>query len=179
MSVGIPNQYAVIDVETTGLKPELGDVVLEVAAQRFDPTGAIEQYESLVIPNRPIDPASAKVHGITETMMAADGRPAEDVFPEFVEFLGSAVVIGHNLPFDLGFLNAHLAKLSRPLIANKTLDTLDLARQYLILPSYSLASVAQFLKVPQPTAHRAMADVETTRQVFLKLIERAKQVGRP
>jgi DNA polymerase III alpha subunit (gram-positive type) len=76
------------------------------------------------------------------------------------------------------FLNKHFTRHGLPVLANSVLDTLVLARQYLILPSYSLESVARYLKVDQPQAHRAMADVETTRQVFLKLVERALKVGR-
>jgi DNA polymerase-3 subunit alpha (Gram-positive type) len=117
-------------------------------------------------------------NGITGELLDAEGHAHEAVIPEFIDFLAEAVLIGHNIPFDLGFLNAHLHRLSLPVVTNQTMDTLELSRRYLILPSYSLESVARYLKIPQPKAHRALADVETTRQVFLKLVERAQKLGR-
>lgn len=170
--------YVVFDVETTGFKPEEGHVIIELAGQKFTGPEVLAEYASLVFPDRSLDPAGIAVHGITEDLLAAEGRAIQDVIPEFLDFIGDSVLIGHNVNFDLGFLNSHLVKLKKSPIINKTLDTLELARRYLILPSYSLGSVAQYLKVPQPQAHRAMADVETTRQVFLKLVERARKVGK-
>lgn len=169
--------YVVFDVETTGFKPEEGHVIIELAGQKFTGPEVLAEFNHLVRPARALDPSAIAVHGITEDLLAAEGRAVGDVIPEFLDFIGDSVLIGHNVPFDIGFVNSHLTKLERPLLPNQTLDTLELARKYLLLPSYSLKSVAQYLKVPQPTAHRAMADVETTRQVFLKLIERALKVG--
>jgi len=170
--------YVVLDVETTGFKPEEGHVIIELAGQKFSGPGVLGQFDALVLPERSLDPSAIAVHGITEEMLAAEGRPAPEVIPEFLEFIGDSVLIGHNVMFDIGFVNSHLTKIGMPLLSNAKLDTLELAKKYLLLPSYSLKSVAQYLKVPQPTAHRALADVETTRQVFLKLVERALKVGK-
>lgn len=171
----LPAEYVVIDVETTGFKPEEGHVVIEVAAQKIKGMAVVDQYQSLVKADRPVPPDSAKVSGIDDALLAREGLAGITVFPKLREFIGKSVIIGHNVPFDIGFLNSHFGKLNLPLLTNQTLDTLLLSRRYLLIPSYSLESVARYLKVPQPLAHRAMADVETTRQVFLKLIERAMQ----
>lgn len=176
--VAFPTEYAVIDVETTGFKPEEGHVVIEVAAQKIGPAGVVGQYHALVMPDRPVPPEVAAFNGITQELLAREGTPASEAFPLLLTFLGSSVLIGHNVPFDIGFLNSDLKRLGLTPLVNQTLDTLELSRRYLIIPSYSLESVARYLKVPQPVAHRAMADVDTTRQVFMKLIERAQKVGR-
>ncbi|MBI4425999.1 MAG: 3'-5' exonuclease [Candidatus Kerfeldbacteria bacterium] len=173
-----PSEFAVIDVETTGFKPEDGHEIVEVAAQKIRGQSVIGQYQALVQASRPLDPGSVLFNGIGPELLAAEGKAGHEVFPVLHAFLGSAVLIGHNIPFDLGFLNKHFTLHALPPLTNSVLDTLLLSRKYLILPSYSLESVARYLQVPQPTAHRAMADVETTRQVFLKLVERALKVGR-
>ncbi len=174
----LPAEYVVIDVETTGFKPEEGHVVVEVAAQKIRGTEVVEQYQSLVKADRPLPPEIAKFNGIDDALLNREGKASITVFPQVREFIGTSVLIGHNIPFDIGFLNSHFKKLNLPLLTNATLDTLLLSRRYLLIPSYSLESVARYLKVPQPLAHRAMADVETTRQVFLKLVERVAKLGR-
>ncbi len=173
-----PNEFIVIDVETTGFKPEEGHVVIEVAGQKMRGQSIAEQFHSLVKANRLLDPKNVEFNGISEALLAAEGKSPAEVFPTFRTFVGSSVLIGHNLLFDLAFLNMHLRQLGLPMLENQTLDTLELAKRYLIIPSYSLAAVAQYLGVAQPAAHRALADVETTRRVFLKLVERAIKVGR-
>ncbi len=173
-----PSEYAVIDVETTGFKPEEGHVVIEVAAQKIGRIGVASQFHALVMADRPLAPEVAAFNGITQDLLEREGKPASEVFPTLLAFLGTSVLIGHNVPFDIGFLNSHFLRLGLAPLANQTLDTLELSRRYLIIPSYSLESVARYLKVPQPVAHRAMADVDTTRQVFMKLVERAAKVGR-
>ncbi|MFH0828631.1 MAG: 3'-5' exonuclease [Candidatus Kerfeldbacteria bacterium] len=177
-TTAFPTEYVVVDVETTGFKPEEGHVIIEVAAQRIHGSDTVDQYTSLVTADRPLHPDNVKFNGIDDNLLLREGKSPLDVFPILREFLQNSVLIGHNVPFDIGFMNAHFKKHQLALLDNQTLDTLDLSRRYLILPSYSLESVARYLKVPQSVAHRALADVETTRLVFLKLVERAAKVGR-
>jgi len=164
----------VIDVETTGLKPEEGHEVIEVAAQKIQDKQVLGEYVSLVETSRILDAEAMRVHGISNELLALEGKPASTVFPELVAFIGAHPIVGHNVAFDLGFINAHLDRLGLPKLGNPLVDTLTYARKYLLMPSYSLEKVAAYLKVPQPQAHRAKADVDTTREVFWKLIEKAK-----
>ena len=168
-------RLVVIDVETTGMNPNEGHSVIEVAAQEL--TGRLmgKTYQALVKLDRPLDPEVSAIHGITDELLALEGRDRSQVFKELMEFIADSVLVGHNIGFDLAFLNAEQTRLEQPVYSNETLDTLELAKRYLILPSYSLKTIAAYLEVPQPTSHRALADVETTRQVFIKLVERAKQ----
>ncbi|MDD5342230.1 MAG: 3'-5' exonuclease [Patescibacteria group bacterium] len=168
------SDYIILDVETTGFRPSEGHSIIEIAAERLRETEVVADYHSLVLSDHPIDAETILVHGITEDLLLREGRPVQSVIPEFLDFIGDLPLIGHNISFDLTFLNAHLARLGLPPITNMTIDTIQLARKYLIIPSYSLGKVAAYLKVPQPSAHRAKVDVEVTRQVFLKLNERAQ-----
>lgn len=166
-------QLVILDVETTGFKPEEGHEIIELAALKIVRDQVLAEFHALVQPTRPVDPSSRLVHGITDEELATHGKPAADVFPAFVQFLADHILVGHNVGFDLGFINHHLQRLQLGALTNQTIDTLEVARRLLILPSYSLERVAQYLRVPQPMAHRAMADVQTTRGVLLKLFERA------
>lgn len=172
-----PHEFVVLDVETTGLEPAEGHEVIEIAAQKIRGRDVVGEFVHLVKPSKPLPPdvmAFHAAHGLTQADLDRDGRPVDEVIPELVEFIGSAVIIAHNAQFDVGFINAHLARLGKPPLTNKVLDTIEIAKRYLILASYRLSNVAAYLKVPQPDAHRALVDVITTREVFFKLIERAK-----
>lgn len=167
-------QLVILDVETTGLKPENGFEIVELAAHKVVRDRVLDTFHAIIKPMHPVDPGSMEVHGITENEIDEQGKTAAEVFPEFLEFITGQTLVGHNVQFDLGFINAHLTRLKLPVLSNPTMDTLDIARRLLILPSYSLEKVAQYLKVSQPSAHRAVADVQTTHGVLLKLFERAK-----
>lgn len=170
-----PVELVVLDVETTGIKPEDGHSVIEIAGQRIRGTEIIGVFDALVSLDRPIGAESTAIHGITDQMLETEGRARAEALVEFREFIQGAVLVGHNISFDLGFLNAEYASLGLPPLDNETIDTIQIAKKYLLIASYSLKNVAAYLNVPQSTAHRALADVETTREVLFKLIERAKE----
>lgn len=164
----------IFDVETTGMRPDAGHEIVEIAAQKVLGDRVLDEFYSLVKASRPLDEEVTRIHGITDTLLAAEGKKADVVFPAFLAFIGESTLVGHNVAFDLGFVNAHLKRLGLPMLTNPTIETIGVAKRYLILPSYALGKVAQYLKVPQSDKHRAKADVETTKQVLLKLFERAK-----
>ena len=167
--------FVIFDVETTGLFPETGDRIVEIAALKIVDLQIVDKFHSLVDPKREISFGAYEVNGITPEMLK--GAPeAKDVLPRLLKFLGPAHLVGHNVRFDLGFLCHELSLLDMKL-HEKTMvvDTLKLARR--ILPSldrYPLWLVAESLGIEIEQRHRAMADVELTLQVFQKLIERKK-----
>ncbi|MBU0707839.1 3'-5' exonuclease [Patescibacteria group bacterium] len=168
-------EFIIVDVETTGFRPNDGHSIIEIAAERMLNEKIIDEFHSLVLPEQfPLDKEAQAIHGISDELLQKEGRPNHIVIPEFVKFAQGLPLIGHNIGFDVSFINSHLVRLNQPTLSNKTIDTLQLARKYLIIPSYSLEKVSAYLKVPQPSAHRAKVDVEVTRQVFLKLNERAQ-----
>lgn len=164
----------VVDVETTGLSPTVGDRVCEVAAIRREQGQPEVAYQTLVDPGRTISPGAFAVNGITPAML--DGAPQ---FVEIIDRLDSclteAVFVAHNAPFDLGFLQSEYSYCGRTLDVIGVLDTRILAKRFLRLPSNSLASVARYFGVPQPNAHRALADCQTTLAVLDALLARASE----
>ena len=165
--------FVVLDVETTGLNPQT-DEVLEIAAQRCQGKAVLAEYETLIKPNMIVPKEVIAVHGLTNELLAAEGKDPSKVFAEFREFVGDAIIVAHNAPFDVSFLNESFKRYKVAQFDNRIIDTIEIAKKYLILASYKLSNVAAYLKVPQVSAHRSLVDVITTREVFFKLIDRAK-----
>jgi DNA polymerase-3 subunit epsilon len=167
--------FVVLDTETTGLRPG-PDRVIEVAAVRVRHGEIVNSFQDLINPGRRLPPFIVKFTGISEEMLQ-EAPPAKEVIPGFLQFIEGAILVGHNLGFDLNFLTheAQLLDLAFPLDG---LDTIPLARRFLPgLKRFKLEMVAQHLKIPPRTRHRALGDAETTAAVFLCILERARAQG--
>lgn len=169
----LPETFVVFDTETSGMRPDDGHSIVELAAQKVQRRRVIGEFHALVNPGHALDSAAAEIHGISELELIAKGKQPPEVFPAFASFISSWPLVAHNVGFDIAFLNAHHQRLQLPLVQNTLIDSVAVARALLIIPSYSLQAVARYLKVPQPEAHRAMADVTTLREVLFKLADRA------
>jgi DNA polymerase-3 subunit epsilon len=157
--------FAVLDLETTGLNPQLGDRVCEIALLRCRGCQELGRFHSLVNPGRGISPGAFAVNGIRDEDLI--GAPAfGDVAPAMLDMLGDSVIVAHNAPFDLGFLAAELEICRLPFIDNMVIDTLTLARRWYSFPSNSLQNVAYYLGIDTLGQHRALADVVTTKEVL-------------
>jgi DNA polymerase-3 subunit epsilon len=167
--------FVVLDTETTGLRPG-PDRVIEVAAVRVRHGEIVDSFQSLVNPGRRLPPFIIKFTGISQEMVQ-DAPLAKEIIPNFLQFIDGAILVGHNLGFDLNFLTheAQLLGLAAPLDG---LDTIPLARRFLPgLKRFKLDMVAEHLKIPPRTRHRALGDAETTATVFLSILERARAQG--
>ncbi|MDP3985951.1 MAG: 3'-5' exonuclease [Candidatus Veblenbacteria bacterium] len=164
-------EYVIFDVETTGIRPEEGHAVVELAAQRVRERQVVDTFSSIVNPGRSIEPEAVAVHGITNELVAREGKSFVEVLPAFVLFSAGATLVAHNIKFDLSFVNHHLKQLGLPALANPMLDTIELAKQKVAVASYSLTYLARHFGIPQPQAHRALADVEVTRELLFKLLD--------
>jgi DNA polymerase III epsilon subunit family exonuclease len=167
--------YVVLDTETTGLRPDHGDRVVSLAAVRVR-DGAVrrgETFDALVHPGRAIPPSSARFHGITDAMVA-EAPPIDVVLPAFLRFAGEAVLVGHELGFDLAFLAREARRLAlvpawdtRPV-----LDTLELsAAVHGRLPGHDLDAIAARLGVPVIGRHSALGDALTTAEILVRLLD--------
>jgi DNA polymerase III epsilon subunit family exonuclease len=165
----------VVDVETTGLSPRYGDRVIEIGLVRAE--GGVETtFGSLVNPCYPISPGAMAVHGITQAMVEwapTFGELAGRIWP----FLDGAIVVAHNAPFDLSFLNAERGELGLSPLQNKVIDTLALARRHFRFPRNSLGVIAETLAIPAPLQHRALADACTTLRVLGRFVAELRARG--
>jgi DNA polymerase-3 subunit epsilon len=159
-----------LDVETTGLSPGQGHRVVEIALVRREPGGARHPYAVLVDPECPIPPEASRIHGIVDDHLI--GAPTfSGVVDEVLSRLAGAVLVAHNAPFDLSFLDAELERVGRPRPAGPVLDTLPLARRYFRFPTNDLGTVCRCLGVPLEGAHRAAADAAATLDVLERMRE--------
>ena len=162
-------QFTVLDVETTGLVPELGDRVCEIALLHFQGGRELKRFHSLVNPGRPVSPGAYAVNGITEEELV-DAPLFAQIAPSVREILQGSVLVAHNAPFDLGFLDAEFDLCRLPTPANPVVDTLALARRCYRFPSNRLGSVARYLGVNTCGEHRALFDVLTTKALLEQML---------
>ena len=178
----------VLDTETTGLS-STGDRIIELGAVRFQNGAPVARFQSLVDPCMPIPYGATMVNGITDEMVA--GAPQiSQILPSFEEFCGGAVILGHNLGFDLSFLYYSGAELFGP--GREYIDTLQLARRMLKTPAkilnpytgkkepdllapydvlnYKLGTLCSYYGVSLHNAHRADADAYATGLVFWQML---------
>jgi DNA polymerase III subunit epsilon len=170
-------EWAVLDIETTGLAPSRHRII-EVAAVIMRGGEAQTSFQRLINPERRIPQFITSFTGIRQTMVNR-ARPAGTVLPEFREFMGERVVVGHNVGFDLGFLNSEAERLGTRLgFPDEGMDTIALARRYLTgMRRASLDRVAAALHVSFRQRHRALGDAQVTAQVFALLLARAMADG--
>jgi DNA polymerase-3 subunit epsilon len=168
-------EFVVLDTETTGLRPG-PDRVIEIAGVRLQGGNVLAAFQSLVNPERRLPTFITRFTGITQAMVN-QAPTAKDVIPNFLHFIEGATVVGHNVGFDAGFLS-YEAKLLGTTFPLDGLDTIPLARRLLPgLKRFKLEMVAAHLDIAAKNRHRAMGDTEVTVQVFLRLLELAKQQG--
>jgi DNA polymerase III epsilon subunit family exonuclease len=160
--------FVALDLETTGAKAGVGKIT-EIGAVRIEGLRVVKHFQTLVNPQRTIPPIIASITGITQNMVA-DAPRIEEVIPSLLEFLEGAVVVAHNAPFDVGFLNYELHRLRSRRLGEGAIDTLPLSRALVPgLVNYRLKTVAEALGAPVAAYHRALADAQAVAHVFVHL----------
>jgi DNA polymerase-3 subunit epsilon len=170
--------YTVFDMETTGLAPSAGDEIISIGAVRVVNGRLLksEVFERLVDPRRPLNPDSAKVHGIDARMLAGQPR-IEEVLPGFHKFCEDTVLVAHNAAFDMRFLELKEAA-TGVRFEQPVLDTLLLsAVAQPGLGDHRLESIAGRLGVPVIGRHTALGDALLTGEVFLRLLALLRERG--
>jgi DNA polymerase-3 subunit epsilon len=169
-------EFVAVDVETTGLRP-LQHRIIEIGMVRYRSGAEVERFESLVNPERPIPKFIKKLTGITDEMVA-DAPRFVDLADGVVEFIGDATMLGHNVGFDIGFLNGELKRLGRAHFINDRIDVMGLAMR--LLPELrrpNLDKVALAVGLNPRNVHRAGIDAETAGLAGLRLAARARAAG--
>ncbi|MBV9286086.1 MAG: endonuclease, partial [Acidimicrobiia bacterium] len=178
--LGVPlseTTFCVVDVETTG-GSALDGAITEIGAVKLRGGECLGTLQTLVNPGMSIPPEIIVLTGITEAMVLPAPR-IDEVLPSFLEFLGDAVFVGHNVRYDLGFLNASLARAGRPRLSNRFVDTCALARRLLQdeVPDHRLSTLASRLRLGHRPTHRALDDALATGELLHTLLERAGSLG--
>lgn len=165
--------FTVVDVETTGLIPEMNDRVIEIALVRTDEHGeTIDTWETLINPGRDLGPQ--RIHGIRGADVA-DAPPFSDVLPDIVDRLDGRAMVAHNASFDTRFLVAELTRagyqLAHPPVA---LCTMQLARRFLPGAGRSLLDCCDAYGIVLEGSHRALVDALATSQLLASYIRSSR-----
>lgn len=168
--------FTAFDVETTGLYPGK-DRIVEIGAVSFRGDAVLSRFQSLVDPGIPMPADAGSVNRITDDMLR--GQPdISEVLPRFLSFVGESSLVAHNASFDADFVSAEAAGLGLAPIGRRVFDTRSLAM--LAFPgsrSYSLSALCRTLGLSAEGAHRALADAEACRQLFLLCLVRFAEGG--
>lgn len=171
----------VFDTETTGLNPAGGDRLIELGCIEIVnriPTG--REFHRYLNPQRDISPEAIAVHGLTVEFLK-DKPLFQDVVDEFLHFIGDAPLVAHNASFDLGFLNAELERVPRPLLSPaRIVDTLALSRRRNPAGPHSLDALCKRygIDLSQRTKHGALLDSMLLAGVYVELLgERQATLG--
>ena len=158
--------YVIFDLETTGVSWEKDEVV-EISAVKVQGGKVVDEFSTLVNPGMPIPFYASKVNGITDDM-AADSPFFDKVLGDFLEFVGDAVLVGHNIHcFDMKFMQKSTQKCFGKLIGNDYIDTLQIARLYLPeMKHHTLTDLADHYGIDVHGAHRALNDCRMNQKVF-------------
>jgi DNA polymerase-3 subunit epsilon len=169
--------FCILDLETTGLTPDTCEIT-EIGAAKYVGGVEVGRFQTLVNPGCEIPPTVTVVTGITHAMVI-DAPWIAEAFPSFLEFLGDSVIVGHNVRFDISFLNAASIRLGYGRLPHQQTDTLRLAQRLVRseVRSMKLSSLASYFGSPVTPNHRALDDALATAHVFWSLLERAGSIG--
>ena len=169
------SDFVVFDLETTGTDPYL-DRIIEIAAVRYTNGKVVSKFVHLIDPETQISDNISILTGITNDDVR--GKPKiEDILPEFISFTGDSPLVGHNINFDISFLNVNLQNQDTMLMLGSSsfYDTLLLSQIFfpVEVSNHRLSSLTEFFGFKSDDLHRAYNDCEATGYLFLKIIEKA------
>lgn len=164
------DNYVLVDIETTGLSPKENDII-EIGAIKVKQNKIIAKYESLIKVDYKLNPFITKLTGITNDMLK-EGKEINEVLQEFLNFTQDNIIMGHNVNFDINFIYDKCEKYLDIYLKNDFIDTMRIAKRVLQdIPNYKLGTLAKKFDINYENAHRGLADVQITYEVYNKLRE--------
>lgn len=164
-SAGFPVEYVALDLETTGLHCE-DDRIVEIGAVKISNGKIAERFQSLVNPGRSMPPVVVNLTGITDSMLE-NAPTIQDVLPKFLEWVGDMPVVGHNIEFDLGFIESEAARCDAKDSYFVNFDTMQISRSLFPMErKHRLVDLVRRFEIADNEEHRALSDAIQTYQCF-------------
>ena len=163
-------KFACFDTETTGLSPEEGGKICEIAVSVSQGGKVLEEYSALVNPEIPIVPEVVAIHGITDEMVK-DAPTFGQIIPKLKSLFDGSILVAHNAPFDMSFLRSEFEACGQQLPPYPVIDTLKLARKSHLFEKNNLGLIAQQIGLNNQGWHRAMADTKMCEQILYYLLK--------
>lgn len=171
--------WVVIDVETTGMDPRLGDRICELAAIKLQDGQILDRFHTFLNPQCPVSFGAFQINQITQDLLEA-APLIEQVLPKFLEFVKGGILVAYNAEFDFKFLQHALQHHGYDASELIVLDALTLAKRlFPTLKKYALWQVARHLSLSYSQLHRALEDADLTTQVLLECFRLLKARGLP
>lgn len=166
--------YVVLDIETTGLDTRY-DEIIELAAMRIRAGKQQDVFQSLIKPRHEIDDFISELTGITNEMVE-NAPKIHDALPNFLEFIGNDIVVGHNVHFDINFIYDNTLRTMDKPFSNDFIDTMRLARKvFPNMPNHKLTTLAKQLNLSATPTHRALNDCNTTLDLYCTILEQLQK----
>jgi DNA polymerase-3 subunit epsilon len=160
----------ILDFETTGLSPGMGDRAIEIGAVRIDNGQVTERFQELMNPGQRISGFIESYTGITNGMLK-DARPCGEVMRDFANFIGGYNLVAHNASFDKRFLDAELERVSMDYPGQFSCSMLAARRIYQHAPNHKLGTLVAYMNIPvEGSFHRALYDSEMTAKLWLTML---------
>lgn len=173
-TIDLLSDYIVFDIETTGLDSSY-DEVIEIGAIKVKNNKIVSKFNSLVKPKNEMDEYITELTGITNEMVK-DAPTIEEILPDFMNYIGNDILIGHNVNFDINFIYDNLYRNKFDVLTNDFIDTMRISRKLLPeLPHHRLIDLAKYFKIDSTNNHRSLKDCEITMNVYENLKEIALQ----
>ena len=169
-------EFVVFDIETMGLNAYSNEII-EIGAVKIKAGRIIDRYSQLFNPGKSIPYKITEITGITDQLVA--NEPSVDqVIGKFVDFIGDAVLVAHNAPFDMGFIKRDIKEYLNIDLENSVIDTLQMARDlFPDLKKYGLGDLNKVLGLALENHHRAVDDSQATANMFNIFLEKYKERG--
>lgn len=168
--IDFPTTYVVVDIETTGFSPAY-DEIIEISAIRYEDNQEKNKYVSLVKPSFEIDEYITELTGITNEMLV-DAPCIEHCIREFKEFIGSDLLVGYNVNFDINFLYDNLKNYYGESLGNNYIDVMRIAKRALPeLGHHRQKDITNYYNIVVEVEHRAEADCIACKACFDALRE--------
>ncbi|MCB0855386.1 MAG: 3'-5' exonuclease [Bacteroidetes bacterium] len=170
------NTVVVLDFETTGLSPNLGDRAIEIGAVLIEDGVVKDRFQELMNPGFWISGFIESYTGITNQMLA-DARSCEEVMADFADFIGDHNLVAHNASFDSRFLKAKLGYIGLDYAGAFACSMLVARRIFQHAPDHKLGSLIRYANIPHHGVfHRALADSEMTVKLWMAMIENLETI---
>jgi DNA polymerase-3 subunit epsilon len=170
------DSLVVLDFETTGLSPDMGDRAIEIGAVRLEKGLVVERFQALMNPGKPVSAFIENYTGITNRMLS-HAAPCDEVMEQFADFMGDHNLVAHNASFDKRFLDAELGRIYKSYNGDFACSLLVARRLYQDAPSHKLGSLITYKNIPSEGGfHRALFDSEMTAKLWMTMLDDISQI---
>lgn len=169
------NTLVILDFETTGLSPDMGDRAIEIGAVLIENGKITDRFQELMNPGQSISGFIENYTGISNAMLKK-ASPSADVMRRFAHFIGGHNLVAHNASFDKKFLDEEFRRIGHSYSGTFACSMLLARRIFQGAPNHKLSTLVEYAKIPSDgTFHRALYDSEMTAKVWLAMLDHIKQ----